>query len=129
MEENGQNLHRVKSQSDAMFAPSWSPNGKWIAHLRADDDDYVDVWIMRKDGSEAKNLTQSKKRGYSPISDKIRHWQYDTNWSTDGKSISFVANYAETNNIDIYAVDIQSEKISRLTNHTADDLHPYWYKY
>ncbi|NQZ09588.1 MAG: PD40 domain-containing protein [Algicola sp.] len=128
MNPDGSNLHRVKSGSELMFAPSWSPDGQWLAHLRADDDDYVDVWVMRLDGSEARNLTNSRKRGLKPVGEKIRHWQYDTNWSINGEYITFVSNYADQDNIDIYAVDVKGKHIARLTSHKDDDLHPYAFK-
>jgi len=127
MDADGKNLHRIKSQSDSMFAPSWSPDGQWVAHLRAEKEGYIDVWVMKADGSEARNLTMSKTRGLSKANGKIRHWQYDTNWSLDGRTISFVGNYLDNDNIDIYAVNFEASSLSRLTNHKADDLHPYWY--
>jgi Tol biopolymer transport system component len=76
----------------------------------------------------ARNLTQSRKRGLGPVGEKIRHWQYDTNWSTNSEYITFVSNYADKNNIDIYAVDVNGQHIARLTDDKADDLDPYSYR-
>ena len=129
MDADGKNLHRINSDvaSDAMFAPSWSPDGEWVAHLRADTQNYIDVWIMRPNGAEAKNLTRSKERGLPPSNKLIRHWQFDTNWTKDGEVIAFVGNYLDQKNIDIYAVGFSGENLARLTKHSAIDLHPYWY--
>lgn len=118
----------VGKGSNAMIAPSWSPDGQKIAHLRGDDDGYVDVWIMRPDGTNALNLTQSKKRGFEKAAGKIQHWQYDTHWSPDGKFVSFVANYAEAENIDIYVTDVLGQHVARLTTHKEPDIHPFWYQ-
>lgn len=127
MDSDGGNRQRIESDSSLMFAPSWSPDGKWIAHLRADEEDYVDVWVMQEDGSNAKNLTNSKENGFAANKALIQHWQYDTNWTSDGRSISFVANYLDKDNIDIYSIDFSGEKISRMTQHKSMDIHPYWY--
>ena len=127
MKPDGSERHPVKGDSDAMFAPSWSPDGKWLAHLRADEDSYIDVWVMKTDGSEARNLTRSRERGLVPMSKAIRHWQFDTNWSANGRFITFVGDYAEPGNIDIYAVDVDGKHLSRLTTHKEDDVHPYGY--
>lgn len=128
MKPDGSQLQRIKGDSQWMFAPSWSADGQWIAHLRTDTEDHVDVWVMRADGSEAKNLTKAKARGFKPAGDKIRHWQYDTSWGLNGKYVTFVSNYADQDNIDIYAVDIKTGQIARLTSGEQDDVHPFLYK-
>jgi Tol biopolymer transport system component len=127
MKSDGSQLKRIESGSDMMFAPSWSPDGKWIAHLREDKAGYIDLWVMKTDGSEARNLSQSRKRGLAKAGDRIGHWQYDTNWAVGGDYITFVANYADKDNIDIYAVDLKGKHIARLTHGKEDDVHPYSY--
>ncbi|PCI61517.1 MAG: hypothetical protein COB37_08305 [Kordiimonadales bacterium] len=110
-----------------LLAPSWSPDGTRIAHLRSDSDGYVDVWIMDKDGKNAHNLTNAKATGYKPFSDDLQHWMLETSWSQDGKTIAFVADYAELGNADIYTVSTAGGPATRLTIHKGNDLHPYWY--
>lgn len=135
----GEQLHIVRMRSDGSqkqrlpgggshaFAPSWSPDGKWIAHMRQDDSGYTDLWRMRGDGSAAENLTQSATRKLRPTGDEIQHWQYGTHWSPDGKMIAFTANYAESDNIDIYIWLIEDVTLARLTMHAGADTHSFWY--
>ena len=126
MQADGTGRHIISGEGH-LLAPSWSPDGTRIAHLRADTGGYVDVWVMDKDGTNARNLTNAKATGYQPFSDDMKHWMLETNWSQDGKTIAFVADYAELGNADIYTVSIAGGPPVRLTTHKGNDLHPYWY--
>lgn len=128
MNADGSNRARIGTGSDFAFAPSWSPDGIWIAHLRQDRDGYVDVWRMRQDGSGAENLTESRQKGIHSIGNSIQHWQYETHWSPDGNWIAFTADYSEKGNIDIYLVNPNTGQIARLTDHKSVDTHPFWYQ-
>jgi len=128
MGEDGSSKRRVPTDGKYAFAPSWSPDSKWIAHLRQDSEGFVDVWRMKPDGTAAENLTKSAARGYHAIGDHIQHWQYETHWSPDGNWIAFTADYAEKGNIDIYLVSVKSGEIARLTHHNGVDTHPFWYQ-
>lgn len=128
MDASGENRRFIPGAATHMFAPSWSPDGHWIAHMRADNHRNVDVWIMRPDGSEARNVTNGAARGYAPEGNSMMHWHHETSWSADGTRIAFVADYEEQNNADIYTVDIESKVITRLTQHRGLDLHPSWYR-
>lgn len=125
---NGTDKTRIEMGGVHAFAPSWSPDGAWVAHLRQDEDEYTDLWIMRPDGSDARNLTDSRANGYAPIGDRIQHWQYGTSWSPDGKLIAFTADYADKGNIDIYTVPVAGDTITRVTTRKGDDTHPHWYR-
>lgn len=59
---------------------SWSPDSKWIAYQREDEEYNADVWIVPADGSaDAVNISQ--------------HPDYDGNpqWSADGQILSFAS--------------------------------------
>ncbi len=126
MDQNGDTKHRVPTEGKYAFAPSWSPGGKWLAHLRQDSDGFVDVWRMKPDGTAAENLTKSVANGHHAIGDTIQHWQYETHWSPDGNWIAFTADYAEKGNIDIYLISVKTGQIARLTRHNGADTHPFW---
>jgi len=55
--------------------PRFSPDGQWIAYA-SDKDGTSNLWIMRADGSEAKQLT---KETFSVVSQPV--------WAPDGKYI------------------------------------------
>lgn len=128
MEQDGRNRRAVPADGQYVFAPSWSPDSDWIAHLRQDSDGFVDVWRMKRDGTGAENLTKSKEAGFHAIGDSIQHWEYETHWSPDGSQIAFTADYEEKGNIDIYLVAVESGKITRLTREKGTDTHPFWYQ-
>ena len=68
-------------------APRWSPDGRWVAFLRApepktdgksDGDSNAQIWLIPATGGEAVQLTDIPKGAGSPV------------WSPDGKTIAFV---------------------------------------
>ena len=63
------------------YAPTWSPDGRWIAFMRTVDDGHsmleADLWAARADGSETVQLTRSARLEMNP------------SWSPDGARIAF----------------------------------------
>ncbi|NED96275.1 serine hydrolase [Phytoactinopolyspora alkaliphila] len=58
------------------MSPSWSPDGRSIAFLRADDGP-AQVWLLPADGGEARQLTSEPGGAGTPV------------WSPDGSRIAF----------------------------------------
>lgn len=125
---DGSGHTRISTEDLQAFAPSWSPDDKFIAHMRQDADGYIDVWLMHVDGSEARNLTRSKANGMHAIGEAFQHWQYETSVSPDGQFVAFTADYHDRGNADVYLVSIETGEIKRLTNNKGADLHPFWYQ-
>ena len=125
---DGTKKHLLDTGTSHAFAPSWSPDGQWIAHLRQDGEGYTDLWVIKPDGNDARNLTNTKLKGLSAIGDRIQHWHYGTSWSPDGRWIAFVADYEEPGNVDIYRVAADGSALSRLTHRKGADAHPHWYR-
>ena len=127
IDSDGSGKHRFDIGDVHAFAPSWSPDGKWLAHMRQDADGYTDLWIMKPDGGNAQNLTKSRQQGRPVIDNRIQHWQYGTSWSPDGEWIAFVADYDEPGNVDIYRTSVDDGETVRLTKRKGADAHPHWY--
>jgi TolB protein len=89
MDGGGENLRQITKDDDDELAPVYSPDGKEIAFLKKTEplnlstSDSFDIWIMKSDGSGARQVTN----GISILS-------YPA-WKPDGKEIVFVSEGSE----------------------------------
>jgi Tol biopolymer transport system component len=88
-----------------------SPDGKWIA-FDSNRRGNMDVWVMRKDGTELRQLTTDKAHDWYP------------RWSPDGKKILFHS--FRNGNRDLFEVPVRGGPVKQLTNHPAEDLVSSW---
>jgi Tol biopolymer transport system component len=88
-----------------------SPDGQWIA-FDSNRRGNMDIWIMRKDASELRQLTTNKAHDWYP------------KWSPDGKKILFHS--MRTGNRDLYVIPVGGGAVLQLTNHPAEDLAAIW---
>jgi TolB protein len=65
--------------------PDWSPDSGWIV-TGAYGDNSSDIYTIRADGSEIKQLTQSRKRLV-----RDSDWVFHPEWSPDGQFIAFIS--------------------------------------
>lgn len=76
---------RLTTDSEGDFAPAWSPDGRWIAFLRARDTTQASVMLMPAVGGQERELTRVDF-AVAPI---LRHWPAQTaplvTWSLDAK--------------------------------------------
>ena len=101
-------------------SPSWSPDGRRLAWLRADGSDDPGVWVMDADGSNRKRLV---KNAFSTTSSAAT-----LSWSPDGRRLYYtrqgVLRGAATVN-DIRAWDFGRGREIRITRGLrARDAHP-----
>ncbi len=85
-------------------APSWSPDGKWIAYAsnQRNKRDF-DVWVADgKDPSSAKRVLDGKGF-WGPV-----------DWSSDNKKM-LVGEYISANESRLYALDIASKAVTRIS--------------
>ncbi len=90
------------NQSDAVRS-TWSPDGNWLLfelHRLSD----IDIYVMKLDGSDIKQLTQSGEN-------------YDGRWSPDGTKIVFKSN--RDGQPLLYLINSDGSNEKRLTNITV----------
>ena len=88
------------------LTPAWSPNGRWIAFTRFNDDiGLVAVFVMRADGSDVRQVTE---KGASPLEDQRPMW------SPDGKRLAF-ARSTHTGRLAIFTIRLNGTDEQRIT--------------
>ena len=121
--------HAAPLLSDGLdVSPTWSPDGQTIAFSRLADlslpIDQAALYLADADGSHVRAFGQAPVLGVSPA------------WSPDGKKLAFVS-FADHNDPacpadscppsgEIYVVNADGTRLTRLTASTADDEHPTW---
>jgi Tol biopolymer transport system component len=93
------------------WAPTWSPDGRFIAFVSMRDGN-IDIYRMNSDGSNPVNLTRNPASDDGPA------------WSPDGKFIAFRSN--RSGNDEIYRMDADGSNQVNLTRNSAADYHPAW---
>jgi hypothetical protein len=83
-----------------------------IIAFQSDRSGNHEIYAMRSDGSEQRNLTNNGNSDTAP------------SWSPDRNQLAFVSNRA--GNSDIYAMRYDGADVRRLTFGPAQELHPAW---
>ncbi|HTV00816.1 MAG TPA: hypothetical protein VMF13_09775, partial [Luteitalea sp.] len=54
---DGSERVRLTASAESESSPQWSPDGKWISFIRADEKKKAQVWTLSRLGGEAQKLT------------------------------------------------------------------------
>ncbi len=94
--------------------PSWSPDGNQIVFISRRDGN-LEIYTMNADGSNETRLTQTNTSENYPF------------WSPDGSQFLYYSVEEESNNFDIYVLDVNSSIPMRLTDISdSDEWYPTW---
>lgn len=90
------------------YAPSWSPDGKWIAFQSNRGSSLSDLWILNRNGEEVRRL----------LNTPAEYWSRAPTWSPDGKWLAFVSNQAGgigTEYGEVFAVSVATGEVHQVT--------------
>ncbi len=97
---------------DQYIGASFSPDGTRIAYSGVGRNGNADVYTIRPDGSDQREITFSQAVDTDP------------SWSADGTKIAFETN--RNGNVDIYSVNADGSNSTQLTNSPLDEQDPSW---
>ncbi len=112
MDFDGQNRIKITNHRSITLSPAWSPDGKSLIFTSYRDKN-PDVFLRELFYGREKKV--SHRRGLNIAPD----------WSPDGKKIVLTLSQDDGNS-DIYIINPDGKKISRLTSEWANDVSPCW---
>jgi dipeptidyl aminopeptidase/acylaminoacyl peptidase len=84
--------------------PTISPDGRYLAYLRPDSSDVLQVWVRTIGQTDDHPITRDPKRGI---------WQYI--WTYDGRHLLYLQDSDGDENYHIYATDLSNNETRDLT--------------
>jgi TolB protein len=105
-------IHRVTSARRGQFDPSWSPDRKQLVFpdSRAGVNRNDEIYVIKADGSGARNLTHESANDWSPA------------WSPDGQTIVFASE--RSGQLALWAMRPDGSHVGQLTD--GVDEYPAW---
>ncbi len=102
-----------KDDTDSYAFPAWSPNGEWISYSKQDFKGKSNIWIVKADGSEHKQLTNTRKSEEGQV-----------HWSPNSQKLLYHSRRNREYNI--YLFDLTSMEEQQLTYLRSADSRPQW---
>ena len=120
---DGSNVVHIKTDKPFNFAPTWSPDGKWVLFLSGAHYN-CHPHLVRADGTELKKVAD--RAGYKGVIDFLDVYDFHQGssdvpvWSADGKSVFYTAKVADC--VELFQVTLAG-KTTQLTKSAAGVVH------
>ena len=120
---DGSNARQIQTDKPFNFAPTWSPDGKWVLFLAGEHYD-CHPHVVRADGSGLRKLAD--RGGYKGFVDFLDGPDFHGGssdvpvWSAHGRSVIYTASANGT--VELFRVGLEGEP-ERLTTSVAGTLH------
>jgi len=114
---SGGNPTLLADEANEDFVPSWSPDSEWIAFQSDLTSEKSEVWVMRRDGSERRQITWSG----------AGKWSRGPCFSPDGQWLAFVSSQSESTGLDfgdVFVISLVTGEIHQVTN-TGGDVYDF----
>ena len=111
MNRDGSNLQRLTFTGSYNAAPTWSPDGRWIAYETRVRGQF-DIWLIDPSGQINFPVIQHPKSDEGPT------------WSPDGRKLAFSS--SRRGRYDIYVADWNGENVLRVTESAGSNIQPAW---
>ncbi|MGJ3493337.1 translocation protein TolB [Piscirickettsia salmonis] len=110
---DGYNPRTLLKQSQPIMAPTWSPNGQYLAYVSFEDKT-MSIWIS--------DLVSGKRRKISSV-DGINSAPA---WSPDGSRLALALSKAGSAETNIYVINLNTGKRKQITRGYAINTSPAW---
>lgn len=97
------------------FRPAWSPDGQRIAYVTDANSQFLQIWVMAKDGNNRRQLT-SEAIGVK--------WADALSWSPGGTHLAFTGAPSMGDPSQIYLLDVAKQVPEKLTSHLNGAFDP-----
>ena len=116
MPPDGTHQRPITRAPGNVVAPTWSPDGKWIAYRTAETlkKTCPQLYVMRADGTRARRLTHDGGCYGAPA------------WSPDGRRLAFARRRGEVGNDPIWTMNVDGTGLRRLTQSDESNQDPAW---
>ncbi len=103
---------RVTNSSESAQLPSVSPDGRWIAFNTALQNGQEDLWVVNRDGTGLRQLTNDAARDRRPL------------WSADGTRLLFYSD--RSGRYQVWTIAADGSALMQVTDHPELMIQPVW---